>query len=49
MKGIKSLEYKIWSRSYIKNKGDYVKLANIRNTIRKIRKQLLEISTTTNK
>ena len=43
MKGVKSLEYKIWSRSYIKHKGDYKKLSNIRNIIRKIRKQLLEI------
>ena len=45
MKGIKSLEYKIWARSYVKYKGNYEKLLNIRNTIRKIRKQLLEIST----
>jgi hypothetical protein len=43
MKGVKSLEYKIWSRSYTKYKGDYQKLANIRETIRKIRRQLLEI------
>jgi hypothetical protein len=43
MKGVKSLEYKIWARSYVKNKGDYERLWDIRNTIRKIRKQLLEI------
>ena len=43
MKGVKSLEYKIWARSYTKNKGNYVKLYEIRNTIRKIRKNLLEI------
>ena len=43
MKGVKSLEYKIWARSYSRNKGDSVKLYNIRNTIRKIRKNLLEI------
>jgi len=43
MKGIKSLEYRIWARSYAKNKGDYNKLYNIRNTIRKLRKNLLEI------
>ena len=43
MKGVKSLEYKIWSRSYTKHKGDYQKLSNIRDTIRKIRRQLLEI------
>ena len=45
MKGVKSLEYRIWARSYVKNKGDYEKLANIRYTIRKIRKQLLELPT----
>ena len=44
MKGVKSLEYKIWARSY-KDKGNYEKLLNIRNTIRKIRKQLLDILT----
>jgi len=43
MKGVKSLEYKIWARSYTKHKGNYDKLSNIRDTIRKIRKQLLEI------
>ena len=43
MKGVKSLEYRIWARAYTKNKGDYVKLFNIRNTIRKIRKNLLDI------
>ncbi len=43
MKGVKSLEYKIWARSYVKNKGDFGKLSKIRDTIRKIRKQLLEI------
>lgn len=43
MKGVKSLEYKIWARSYIKNKGNYDKLYEIRNTIRKLRKNLLEI------
>jgi len=38
MKGVKSLEYRIWARSYTKNKGDYTKLYNIRNMIRKLRK-----------
>ena len=38
MKGVKSLEYKIWARSYTKYKGNYDKLSNIRDTIRKIRK-----------
>jgi hypothetical protein len=43
MKGVKSLEYRIWARSYTKNKGDYHKLYSIRETIRKLRKNLLEI------
>ena len=43
MKGVKSLEYRIWARSYAKNKGDYNKLYNIRDLIRKLRKNLLEI------
>lgn len=43
MKGVKSLEYKIWARSYNKNKGDYIKLLHIRSTIRKIRKTLVDI------
>jgi len=43
MKGVKSLEYRIWARSYAKNKGDYDKLYNIRDIIRKTRKNLLEI------
>lgn len=43
MKGVKSLEYRIWARSYTKNKGNYEKLYEIRNTIRKLRKNLLEI------
>ena len=44
MKGIKSLEYKIWARSYNRNKGDYKKLSLIRDMVRKLRKNLLEIS-----
>jgi hypothetical protein len=44
MKGVKSLEYGIWARSYAKNKGDYDKLYNIRNIVRKLRKNLLEIT-----
>lgn len=38
MKGVKSLEYKIWARSYTKHKGNYKKLSSIRDFIRKIRK-----------
>lgn len=43
MKGMKSLEYRIWSRSYIKHKGDFFKLYNIRNIIRKFKTKLLDI------
>lgn len=37
MKGVKSLEYRIWARSYTKNKGNFTKLSNIRDIIRKLR------------
>jgi hypothetical protein len=43
MKGIKSVEYRIWARSYIKHKGNYEKLSNIREIIRNMRKHILEI------
>lgn len=43
MKGVKSLEYRIWARSYSNNKGDYVKLLKIKNMIIKLRKTRLEI------
>jgi hypothetical protein len=34
MKGMKSLEYRIWTRSYVKHKGDFVALKKIRNSVR---------------
>jgi len=37
MKGMKSVEYRIWSRSYIKHKGDYESLNKIRNQVRILR------------
>jgi LAGLIDADG endonuclease len=43
MKGMKSVEYRIWARSYFKNKGDYNKLSNIRDILRKLKTKLLEI------
>lgn len=43
MKGMKSLEYRIWARSYVKHKGDFEKLSKIRDIIRKFRTKLLEI------
>lgn len=44
MKGMKSLEYKIWTRSYVKNKGDFTKLFKIKNMIRELRKNLLKVT-----
>ena len=44
MKGVKSLEYRIWARAYIKYKGDFNKLLNIRDTVRKLRKNFSDIS-----
>ena len=41
--GMKSVEYKIWARSYIKNKGNYYKLFLIKETLRKMKKKLLKI------
>jgi hypothetical protein len=37
MKGMKSVEYRIWSRSYVKHKGDYEKLEKIRSQVRIMR------------
>jgi hypothetical protein len=37
MKGMKAVEYKIWSRSFNKDKGNFVQLAKIREQIRKLR------------
>lgn len=44
MKGVKSLEYKIWARSYTKHKGNSKKLSSIRDLIRKMRKTLIKIT-----
>jgi len=43
MKGMKSLEYRIWARSYVKHKGNFSKLSEIRDFIRKLRTKLQEI------
>jgi hypothetical protein len=42
--GMKSVEYKIWARSYGKHKGDYGKLLSIREIVRKIKTKLVLIS-----
>jgi len=43
MKGMKSVEYRIWARSYVKHKGNYDKLSKIRDIIRKLKINLMEI------
>lgn len=43
MKGMKSLEYKIWARSYNKYKGDFYNLNMTRETMRKLRTKLMDI------
>jgi LAGLIDADG endonuclease len=43
MKGMKSPEYRIWSRSYTKHKGNYDKLFYIRVILRKMKKKLVEL------
>ena len=39
MKGMKSVEYRIWARSYNKHKGDFKSLDRIRNQMRTLRLQ----------
>ena len=34
MKGMKAFEFKVWARCYVKHKGDFTKLNEIRNKIR---------------
>lgn len=41
MKGMKSFEYRVWSRAYYKYKGNYIALDNIRNRIRSNKNKLL--------
>jgi len=40
MKGVKSLEYRIWARSYVKHKNNFNKLYEIRNLIRNLCKNI---------
>ena len=44
MKSMKSVEYRIWSRSYAKHKGNSSKLSEIRDILRKLKTKLLLIS-----
>jgi hypothetical protein len=43
MKSMKSVEYRIWARSYVKHKGNFNKLFSIRNIIRNLKINLVEI------
>ena len=44
MKGMKSVEYRIWARSYIKYKGNFDKLYTTRNTLIKLKTKLVDIN-----
>lgn len=39
MKGMKSLEYKIWARSFYKHKGNFEKLSVIKKSLQRLRKK----------
>lgn len=39
MKGMKSVEYRIWARSYVKNKNDFTALDKVRQIMRGMRKR----------
>lgn len=41
--GMKSPEYKIWARSYLKNKGSYNDLLKVRDILRKMKEKLLDL------
>lgn len=44
MKGMKSFEYRVWSKSYNKYKGDFNKLEKIRDILRKVKTKLQNIN-----
>jgi hypothetical protein len=41
MKGMKSFEYRVWSRSYSKYKGNCTALKIIRNRVRSIKSKFI--------
>jgi len=43
MKGMKSVEYRIWARSYVKSKGNFSQLLKIRDLIRGLKKKLSNV------
>ena len=44
MKSMKSVEYRIWARSYVKHKGNFDKLSAIRNIMKNLKTNLVEIN-----
>lgn len=44
MKGMKSVEYRIWSRSYVKSKGNFIELSKIRDLMRSLKKKLTNVN-----
>ena len=41
--GMKSVEYKIWARTYAKHKGDYCKLLDVQSRMRMMKSNYREI------
>jgi len=46
MKGMKSLEYRIWHRSYAKDKGNFLALNKIRNSVRLMKAKYITLNLT---
>lgn len=46
MKGMKSLEYRIWARSYAKDKGNFLALNKIRNSVRVMKAKYITLNLT---
>lgn len=44
MKGMKSVEYRIWARSYAKDKGNFIELLKIRDVMRSLKKKLSDVN-----
>lgn len=49
MKGMKTVEFRIWARTFVKHKGNYDKLLKIRESIRVLRKIRLDSNFNTKK
>jgi hypothetical protein len=42
MKGMKAVEYKIWARSYVKNKGNFTELSKVREYLEKWKRNYMK-------